>query len=95
MKSEEIKLDGYYQVYRYDKYAMPVVDRVYHVVWMDNNTKMLWYHEYDMKGLLLKNGNTQYDDMKHFAAKVYNRVKPPKKIRRKRRTIYGKGLLLK
>lgn len=93
MSTEDIRLDGYYKVCRYDKYAMPVADRVYHVVWIDPNSKTFWYHEYDMKGLLLKNGNTQYGNLKEFAGKVFCRVKSPRKKIRKRKTIYGRGIL--
>jgi hypothetical protein len=74
MKPEDIKVDAYYKVYRYDSSGMPVADRVHHVVWMDTTTKMVWYHEYDMAGRLLQNGNTQYcniEDLKQYMARGY------------------------
>jgi hypothetical protein len=85
MKPEDIKVDGYYQVYRYDSHAMPLADRVYHVVWMDEATNMLWYHAYDLRGIRLNNGNTQYDNKKHFASIIKSRVKLPNKLSKMKR----------
>ncbi len=83
MNPEEIKIDAYYQVYRYDSYGEPLADRVHHIVYMDTNTSMVWYHVYDLRGCLLLNGNTQYSSKKHFVSRVKNRVKPSTPRRRK------------